>query len=96
MPRRKETYAGEVWTDARGYAAIVLPEQVGRDGAAFDVALTAVGDARAEVRAGRLTVETDEPHVKVAWRLEPCGARRPRLVQRLMQRVVAVRNEDER
>ena len=66
-------FSGEVWTDARGYATV----QMGRPA-------RMLGDLRYELRPftpgvraaiaaelidGRFTIATDEPHVKVAWRI---------------------------
>jgi hypothetical protein len=73
-------YSGEVWTDARGYATVVLPRLGGcLDGdleyelRAFIPAVTAT--VAAQLLDGRFTIATDEPHVKVAWRV---SARHPR------------------
>lgn len=75
-PSAAETiaYHGEVWTDARGYATVRLPAVAGplkppleyelRD---LDPASTA--RVTAELKDGGFTIETDEPHVKVAWRI---------------------------
>jgi len=68
------TYHGEVWTDGRGYATVELP-------AAADALLPPLeyelrdldppSSARvtAELHNGRFTIATDQPHVKVAWRI---------------------------
>ncbi len=69
-----DSFSGEVWTDARGYAVVALPHSAGRlhgnlayelrpltDGVAAEIA--------AELMDGRFTIATDEPHVKVAWRV---------------------------
>ena len=75
-PAATETasYHGEIWTDARGYATVRLPAGAGpllppleyelRD-------LEAHSSVRlsAELKGGRFAIETDEPHVKVAWRI---------------------------
>jgi hypothetical protein len=67
-------YSGEVWTDARGYATVALPRSLGRlhgelayDLRAFVPAVKAT--VAAEFGDGRFTIATDEPHVKVAWRV---------------------------
>jgi hypothetical protein len=68
------TYHGEVWTDGRGFATVELP-------AAADELLPPLeyelGDldppssarVTAELHNGRFTIATDQPHVKVAWRI---------------------------
>jgi len=69
-----DSFSGEVWTDARGYAVVTLPRSAGRlhgdiayelrpftDGVAAEIA--------AELMDGRFAIATDEPHVKVAWRV---------------------------
>ena len=68
------SYSGEVWTDARGHATVALPGSVGRLPAGiryelrpFTEGVTAV--IAAELLDCRFTIETDEPHVKVAWRI---------------------------
>ena len=85
-PPAPETAAihGEVWTDARGYATVSLPvdavallpplEYELRD-------LEPPGTARVtgELKDGRFTIHTDQPHVKVAWRISghrPAGHQR--------------------
>ena len=67
-------YRGEVWTDARGFATVRLPagavpleqpvEYELRD-------LDPPSSARvtAELSQNRFTIATEQPHVKVAWRL---------------------------
>lgn len=67
-------YSGEVWTDARGYATVSLPRSVGRLHGSLDYELRSATPGVAAVIAaqlvdGRFTIETDEPHVKVAWRV---------------------------
>ena len=70
------TYSGEVWTDAHGFAAVVLPSDADVD---LEVEVDALADGvSAELAGGpgrrRFTVTTSEPHVKVAWR---ASGRRP-------------------
>ena len=67
-------YSGEVWTDARGYATVALPNSVGQlhgslqfELRPFAHGITAV--IAAELVDGRFTIATDQPHVKVAWRV---------------------------
>ena len=75
-PSAPETasYHGEVWTDARGYATVRLPAGAGRllPPLAYELCdLDPQSSARvtAELNDGRFTIATDEPHVKVAWRV---------------------------
>jgi hypothetical protein len=72
-------FSGEVWTDARGYATIALPRAAGRLHACLDYKLRPLAPGvtasiAAELSDGRFTISTDEPHVKVAWRVS--GQRR--------------------
>jgi hypothetical protein len=68
------SYSGEVWTDADGRAVVVLPPFVRAHRAGFEYELTPL-ESRANARVldeiddGRFTVATDQPHVKVAWRV---------------------------
>jgi hypothetical protein len=68
-------YHGEVWTDGRGYATVRLPEEAdGPLSPPFVYELTDLEPASAarvvgEVEDGRFTIATDEPHVKVGWRI---------------------------
>jgi hypothetical protein len=82
-PSSAETvaYHGEVWTDARGYATVRLPEDAGILEPPLEYELRDVEPATtaritAGLADGRFTVATDEPHVKVAWRIT--GHRRNR------------------
>jgi hypothetical protein len=73
-------FSGEVWTDARGYATVTLPRAAGRlhGNAVYELRSfeRRVGaEIAAELMDGRFTIATDEPHVKVAWRVT--GARTP-------------------
>ena len=70
---------GEVWTDARGYAAVRLPAEAGPPGPPLELELRDLDPpsstrVTAELKDGRFTIATDEPHVKVAWRV---SGRRP-------------------
>jgi hypothetical protein len=75
-PSAPETasYHGEIWTDARGYATVRLPAGASRLLPPLEYELCDV-DAHSSVRLsgelkdGRFAMETDEPHVKVAWRI---------------------------
>jgi hypothetical protein len=71
---RTVAFSGEVWTDARGYATVQPPRaarQLHGDLAyelrPFTRGVTAL--VAAQLMDGHFTIETDEPHVKVAWRL---------------------------
>ena len=72
-------YSGEVWTDGRGYATVVLPRSAERLRGSVEYELRALerdvtAAIAAELMDGRFTIATDEPHVKVAWRVD---VRRP-------------------
>jgi hypothetical protein len=67
-------YHGEVWTDARGYATVRLPVEAGRLEPPFEYELNDLEPASnaritAGLENGRFTVATEQPHVKVAWRI---------------------------
>ncbi len=73
------SFRGEVWTDARGRATVSLPRDAYPPRSELEYALhpiEAVTGVRlaAELREGRFSIETDEPHVKVAWRITTGGA----------------------
>jgi hypothetical protein len=73
-PADAVAYHGEVWTDGRGYAIVRLPaealplespfEYELRDGEPASSARISAG-----LKNGRFMVATDQPHVKVAWRI---------------------------
>jgi hypothetical protein len=81
MHRRPETHQptdvgfhGEVWTDARGQATVSLPRDADAPPAELEYELRPIdGDSEVRVvsglREGRFTIATDQPHVKVAWRI---------------------------
>jgi hypothetical protein len=67
-------FSGEVWTDARGYATVALPRSAGRlhGNAAYELRPFTDGvttEIATALMDGRFTIATDEPHVKVAWRV---------------------------
>ncbi len=67
----QEICRGEIWTDAHGFAAVTLPGLAEAD-LVVDVCAVIEGvtaQVAAEPRRRRFTVETSEPHVKVAWRV---------------------------
>jgi hypothetical protein len=72
-------YRGEVWTDARGHATVELPPEAELPEPPLEYELRDLeppSSARitAELGNGRFTLATEEPHVKVAWRI---SGRRP-------------------
>ena len=73
-PRESWSYSGEVWTDDAGRAVVVLPPFVRVHRAGFEYELTPIGAECSAVVVDELTddrfaIETDQPHVKVAWRV---------------------------
>ena len=73
-------WSGEVWTDARGLATVSLPRSVGRLQGDLEYELRALtrgitARVAAQLVDGRFAIETDEPHVKVAWQVR---SRRPK------------------
>jgi hypothetical protein len=80
--REPWSYSGDVWTDAECRAVVVLPSFVKAHPAGFEYELTPLGsDSGAhvaeEIGDGRFTIATDQPHVKVAWRVTPLKERTP-------------------
>jgi hypothetical protein len=72
-------FHGEVWTDARGYATVSLPADAGAlepplEYELHDLEPSSSACVTAELEDGRFTIATDQPHVKVAWRIR---GRRP-------------------
>ena len=68
------SFHGEVWTDARGQATVSLPRDAYPPQTELEYALQAIdGESGVRVlsglREGRFTIATDQPHVKVAWRI---------------------------
>ena len=73
-PEDTVAYHGEVWTDARGYATVKLPAEAESLEPPLEYELRDLeppSSARitAAFENGRFTVATDQPHVKVAWRI---------------------------
>ena len=67
-------YHGEVWTDARGYATVKLPSDIASLEPPLEYELRdldppSTARITAALRDGRFTIATDQPHVKVAWRI---------------------------
>ncbi|HEY2741269.1 MAG TPA: hypothetical protein VGI69_03715 [Gaiellaceae bacterium] len=72
-------YHGEVWTDGRGFATVRLPNDAELleppvEYELQDLEPPSTARVTGELEDGRFTIYTDEPHVKVAWRLR---GRRP-------------------
>jgi hypothetical protein len=79
-PAETVAYHGEVWTDGRGLATVRLPSEAEGllpplEYELRDLDPPSRARITAEVEAGRFTIATDEPHVKVAWRISgrPAG-----------------------
>jgi len=71
---RPFSYHGEVWTDARGVATVRLPAEAGplEPPLAYelrDLEPPSSAQITAELEDGHFTIATDQPHVKVAWRV---------------------------
>jgi hypothetical protein len=67
-------YQGEVWTDGSGFATVRLPTKAATLEPPLEYELRDLdppSSARvtAELADGRFTIATDQPHVKVAWRI---------------------------
>jgi hypothetical protein len=74
VERESWSYSGEVWTGADGRAVVVLPPFVRAHRSGFDYELTPVGSTASamvadEISDDRFTIATEDPHVKVAWRV---------------------------
>jgi hypothetical protein len=67
-------YHGEIWTDGRGFATVRLPDEAGLLEPPFEYELrdlepSSSARVTAELEKGRFTIATDQPHVRVAWRI---------------------------
>ena len=67
-------FSGEIWTDARGRATVVLPSGNRELEGGLECELELLvggGDARlaSDLSGSSFVIETDEPHAKVAWRI---------------------------
>jgi hypothetical protein len=74
-------YHGEIWTDGRGYATVRLPADAEPldpplDYELCDLEPPSTARITAELEDGRFTIATDQPHVKVAWRIRGRGGHR--------------------
>jgi len=72
------TYSGEVWTDARGLATVALPRAADglRGNLEYELSPSPSGivaNVVGRLIDGRFTIATEEPHVKVAWRISARG-----------------------
>ena len=70
----KVAYHGEVWTDGRGFATVRLPAEAERLEPPLryelrDLEPPTSARVTAELDGGSFTIATDQPHVKVAWRV---------------------------
>ena len=68
------SYHGEVWTDARGFATARLPIEAAALEPPLEYELrdldpSSSARVTAELHNGQFTIATDQPHVKVAWRI---------------------------
>jgi hypothetical protein len=75
-------YHGEVWTDGSGFATVRLPAEASPLEPPLEYELRDLeppSSARvmAELEDGRFTISTDQPHVKVAWRVTGQSRHRP-------------------
>jgi hypothetical protein len=74
QPPTDASFHGEVWTDARGYATVRLPAEADALQPPLEYELRDLepqSSARvtAELKEGRFAIATNQPHVKVAWRI---------------------------
>jgi hypothetical protein len=67
----REIIGGEVWTDERGEAVVVLPDHLHSRELEYEYRLicTDPAEASVELAAGHLTITAAAPHLKVRWRL---------------------------
>jgi hypothetical protein len=84
-PQDRVAYRGEVWTDGRGYATVDLPDEAGPllpplEYELRDLEPPTTARVTAGLKRGRFTIATDQPFVKVAWRVtgRPAARREPR------------------
>jgi hypothetical protein len=72
--RKRVRFSGQIWTDGRGRATVVLPAGGEEHRGGLDCELELLiggGEARlaSDISVGSFEIETDEPHAYVAWRL---------------------------
>ena len=67
----REILGGEVWMDESGHAVVVLPDHLHGRELEYEYRLQCAdpAGASAELADGRLTITSEAPHAKVAWRL---------------------------
>ena len=75
-------YHGEVWTDGCGFATVLLPAEAAPLEPPLEYELRDLepptsARVTAELEEGRFTIATDQPHVKVAWRVTGQAPHRP-------------------
>jgi hypothetical protein len=73
-PADTAAYHGEVWTDGRGFATVRLPTAADPllpplEYELRDLDPPSTARITAELKDGRFTIATAQPHVKVAWRI---------------------------
>ena len=71
---KEVAYHGEIWTDGTGFATVRLPVGVRPLEPPLryelrDLEPPSSARVTAELEDGRFTIATDQPHVKVAWRV---------------------------
>jgi hypothetical protein len=81
-PAEIVAYHGEVWTDGRGYATVSLPAGAGTLEPPLRYELRdqepqSSAHVTAELKDGRFTIATEQPHVKVAWRVSGRASHSP-------------------
>jgi hypothetical protein len=78
--RRKVTFGGELWTDARGSAVVELAPYFRDRSVSYSYEIRPVRLLEAAVAAelvdGRLLITSDTPHLKVEWRISVLPRRR--------------------
>jgi hypothetical protein len=71
-PDMKNIYDGNVTTDSRGQATVLLPDWFEALNKDFRYQLTAIGEQaqawiESEIQDNRFTIKTDKPNVKISW-----------------------------
>jgi hypothetical protein len=74
-------YHGEVWTDGSGFATVRLPTDAALEPPLEyelrDLDPPSSARVTAALEEGRFTIATDQPHVKVGWRITGHARKRP-------------------